>query len=110
MIDWGKVSELNQEIGPEDFAEVVELFLEEVDATIAEIAAGMPEERLEETLHFLKGSALNLGFSEFAGLCAKYEQSAHRGAFDKIDLGRVSESYVASKERFLAEWPSRIAA
>ena len=35
MIDWARVSELRDEVGAEDFDEVVELFLEEVDEAIA---------------------------------------------------------------------------
>ena len=31
MIDWARVSELRDEVGPEDFEEVLHLFLEEVD-------------------------------------------------------------------------------
>ena len=34
MIDWACVSELRDEVGVEDFDEVVELFLEEVDEAI----------------------------------------------------------------------------
>ena len=34
MIDWTRVSELRDEVGAEDFDEVVELFLEEVDEAI----------------------------------------------------------------------------
>lgn len=34
MINWKRVNELRDEIGPEDFAEVVELFLEEVEQVI----------------------------------------------------------------------------
>lgn len=35
MIDWARVSERRDEVGEEDFDEVVELFLEEVDEAIA---------------------------------------------------------------------------
>ena len=35
MIDWARVSELRDEVGAEDFDEVVELFLEEVEEAIA---------------------------------------------------------------------------
>jgi len=62
MIDWNRVDELRTEVGPEDFIEVVDLFLEEVDEIIDRFRNGAQEENLEETLHFLKGSALNIGF------------------------------------------------
>ena len=38
MIDWERVSELIDEIGAEDFGEVVELFLDEVDNAIQLLA------------------------------------------------------------------------
>ena len=34
MIDWDRVNALRDEVGPEAFAEVVELFLEEVDEKV----------------------------------------------------------------------------
>ena len=37
MIEWDRVAELRDEVGAEDFAEVVELFLDEVEATLARI-------------------------------------------------------------------------
>lgn len=70
MIDWNRVDELRTEVGPEDFIEVVDLFLEEVDEIIDRFRNGAQEENLEETLHFLKGSALNIGFSHLATLCS----------------------------------------
>ncbi|WP_442970022.1 hypothetical protein [Roseovarius sp. ZX-A-9] len=42
MIDWSRVAELRSEIGAEDFDEVVELFLEEVEAEISVLRAGCP--------------------------------------------------------------------
>ena len=67
MIDWARVTELREEIGDEDFSEVVELFLEEVDAVIATLAPGMAD--LEAQLHFLKGRELYLGIDEYTTLC-----------------------------------------
>ena len=37
MIDWTRVEELRNEIGPEDFAEVAELFLMEVEDTLSRL-------------------------------------------------------------------------
>lgn len=110
MIDWSKVTELREEIGEEDFGEVVELFLEEVDEAIAQLSAGLPEEKLECCLHFLKGSALNLGFAAFSTLCAAGEAAAATGEYDRVDLAEVVASYEASKQTFLAELAQRPAA
>ncbi|WP_137701019.1 Hpt domain-containing protein [Marimonas lutisalis] len=110
MIDWNKVSELRDEIGDEDFAEVVDLFLEEVDGAMEKLRNGLPEEKLECCLHFLKGSALNLGFRAFSELCARGESDAAAGDVAKIDLGQVVATYDASKEVFLSELAQRMVA
>ena len=69
MIDWTRVEELKQEVGEDDFSEVVDLFLEEVEETITRLKQTPDLSQLEEDMHFLKGSALNLGFEQFSTLC-----------------------------------------
>ncbi len=77
MIDWTRVDDLRAEIGADDLAEVVALFLQECDETVLPIAE---DDRIgAETLHFLKGSALNLGFSALARACADGEAACHAG-------------------------------
>ncbi|WP_299846621.1 Hpt domain-containing protein [uncultured Roseovarius sp.] len=101
MIDWNRVTELRDEIGAEDFGEVVEIFLEEVEDEITNLCGQVDKSNLESTMHFLKGSALNLGFSEFSTLCQKGETAAGAGAGDGIDLTEITNCYAASKSEFL---------
>ena len=103
MIDWSRVDELRDEIGAEDFAEVVELFLEEVDEIVERLTQAPDPARYREDMHFLKGSALNLGFRTFATHCADGEQMAAAGDCGTIDLGTVLDSYRASKAEFIAQ-------
>lgn len=110
MIDWSRVEELRDEIGAEDFAEVVEIFLEEVEEVIVVIAGDVAVSNIEAHLHFLKGSALNLGFRDFSELCQSGESAAARGDFAVIDLGAVVDSYEQSKAVFLAQLEERFAA
>lgn len=110
MIDWEKVRELRDEIGAEDFSEVVDLFLEEVDEAMSKLRSGIPDEKLECCLHFLKGSALNLGFRAFSDLCARGETAASSGQYGQIELGEIIASYDASKELFVSELDARMAA
>lgn len=57
MIDWDQVLELRDEVGAEDFGEVVDVFLEEVEQGLVDLqSAGSPAE-LESLLHLLKGCA-----------------------------------------------------
>jgi HPt (histidine-containing phosphotransfer) domain-containing protein len=102
MINWDKVSELREEIGAEDFGEVVEIFLEEVDEAITELGKPGAEGTLETQLHFLKGSALNLGFADFSNRCQAGESAAGNGQEDEVDLPAIIKCYEASKAEFLA--------
>ncbi len=101
MIEWERVNELRSEIGVEDFAEVAAMFLEEADEVIARISVAAGPKAVEADLHFLKGAALNLGFSEFAALCQDGERRA-AGGDAAVDLARVCVCYVASKRAFAA--------
>jgi HPt (histidine-containing phosphotransfer) domain-containing protein len=100
MIDWDRVANLRAEIGAEDFAEVAEMFLDEADEVVARLRVGGPGPGLEAELHFLKGSALNLGFRELAGLCNTGEKRAANG--EPVDVARVIQSYGASRAAFAA--------
>ncbi|MCB6178012.1 Hpt domain-containing protein [Rhodobacter sp. Har01] len=100
MIDWDRLNELRDEIGEDDLAEVVVIFLDEADEVIGRLASGQST-NLESDLHFLKGSALNLGLSDLAGLCQDGEKRAAAGDNASVDLARVASLYEASKRSFL---------
>ena len=102
MINWDRVTELRDEIGAEDFDEVVEIFLEEVEEEITKLRTVADTDALEAPLHFLKGSALNLGFATFSELCQTGETAAAAGEGDTIDLAEILNCYDASKAEFLS--------
>lgn len=99
MIDWERVRELHSEIGDDGFAEVVELFLDEVEAVV--MTLGSRPDKIEEDLHFLKGSAWNLGFRDFGGQCQQGERLAAAGQGAQVDLPVIRTSYDRSKAEFL---------
>lgn len=101
MIDWDRVRDLQTEIGEADFAEVALLFLEEADDVIARLSCNHGATILEQDLHFLKGAALNLGFSQLANLCHEGERRAAEGLTD-VDLACVSAAYHVSRQSFLS--------
>lgn len=86
LINWTRVQELRDEIGHDSFDEVVTVFLDESDSVIAKPLL------TPEDLHFLRGAALNLGFSELADAC--------NGAPDRQTLVSLYEN---SKANLLAE-------
>ncbi|MGB3281048.1 MAG: Hpt domain-containing protein [Pseudorhodobacter sp.] len=102
MIDWERVRELRDEIGCDDFAEVVQLFLEETDEVSENIGQDSTPQAIESALHFLKGSALNLGFRDLAALCQIGEKAAASGQSASIDLAQVVRVYESSKAAFAA--------
>lgn len=97
MIRWERVNELQEEVGAEDFKEVVELFLEEVEEVIDRLRVSPDASRFEEDFHFLKGSALNLGFEALGDLCQIGEKQP-----GLVDVRGVVATYEASKVEFLA--------
>lgn len=110
MINWQRVNELRDEIGAEDFLEVVELFLEEVQDVVDRLGSNPDPARFEEDMHFLKGSAVNLGFQSFADLCAAGEKNSAAGQTGLVDVPTVIQSYNDSRGVFLAELDARAAA
>ena len=103
MIDWDRVGELRQEVGEEEFPTVVELFVDEVEQVTRGLAAISEPAALEEALHFLKGSALNIGFRCFAQLCSEGEALAAAGRAEEVDVAAILASYAQSKAHFLSE-------
>lgn len=98
MIDWNRVESLRQEIGSDDFGLVVALFLEETD----EIIARLPDQSgaaLRSDLHFLKGSALNLGFRALALRCSQGE-NALRDASGVVDPAPIVALYQDTRRAF----------
>lgn len=105
MIDWKRVSDLRSEVGEDDFFEVVELFLEEVQEVIDRLTNSPEPARFEDDLHFLKGSALNLGFRHFSALCQIGERLAAAGNSGQVDISAVLASYRDSRQSFLQDLP-----
>jgi histidine phosphotransfer protein HptB len=103
MIDWSRVDDLRDEVGAEDFREVVDLFLDEVDEVIERMKRHPTQSSVEEDLHFLKGSSLNLGFAAFSSLCAAGERAARNGKAKTVDLGQIFDAYAQSRDAFVAK-------
>ena len=95
MIDWNRVSELRYEVGEEEFNEVVELFLDEVREVLDRLSIARSADLAGE-MHFLKGSALNVGLAEFGALCREYEGLSNSGRSEEIDFHRLKTVFGAS--------------
>lgn len=99
MIDWDRVAELRSEIGADGFAEVLDLFLDEVEGVVMRL--GARPEKLGDELHFLKGSAWNIGFAAFGAMCQDGERRANAGDSAAINVRAIIECYGQSKDIFM---------
>jgi histidine phosphotransfer protein HptB len=97
-IDWRRVDDLASEIGRDAVVEVVAMFLEETDAVIARLETQQPT---ADDFHFLKGSALNLGLTDFATLCQKGELHARQGRDAGGLRDETLQQYGAAKSALL---------
>ncbi|MGY9045599.1 hypothetical protein P775_02030 [Puniceibacterium antarcticum] len=111
MIDWTRIRELRDEIGQDDFQEIVDLFLFEVEDTIAELDAVSGNAcLLEQKLHFLKGSALNLGFEALSRHCRAGERAAAKGNPEDVDFAQLKDIFMRSRAAFFREVKTQLAA
>lgn len=108
MIDWTRVNALRDDIGAEEFDEVVEIFLEEVEDVTTKLRNAPVREELEYDLHALKNGALNLGFSELSALCQTGEKQAAAGQADAIDTVEIVRMFDTSRAAFLSELPRQL--
>jgi len=90
MVNWDRIAELQEEIGEDEFDEVLSLFCEEMEEALSSL--GDDPASLKADLHALKGSALNIGLDEFGAICQRAEQQPDRASVDAI-----REAYFAAR-------------
>ena len=100
MINWPRVNQLRDEVGRDEFDEVVEIFLDEVQDVMVRLRQDTERQDLEQNLHFLKGSALSLGFDSFSRLCQDGERRAAAGAAAEVDIDAILAAYDESLALF----------
>ena len=102
MIHWQRVTELRNEVGAENFDDVVDLFIEEVLEVLARLHESPARGTLEQDLHFLKGGALSLGFNGFGDLCQAGERQSADGQAEEVDIDAIIRAFETSREAFQA--------
>lgn len=107
IIDWSRIAELQEEIGSDDFDEIVALFLAEAEESLSLLLGDHPPALLATAIHALKGSALNLGFHALSTLCAEAEAVAGTGTMP--DVTAITATWRASRQAFLAGRPAAAA-
>jgi HPt (histidine-containing phosphotransfer) domain-containing protein len=97
VISTARLDELKSEVGADDFAEIVSLFIAESDGIVGRLGGASTAAEAEELLHALKGSALNLGFDDLAALCREGEGREAGSAGWRTRVDRIVAVYEASK-------------
>jgi HPt (histidine-containing phosphotransfer) domain-containing protein len=85
ILDGSVLSEI-QTLGPDVVAEIVDLFLADVPGRLVKLQHAIDDRSLDLVLleaHALKGSALGIGASRLASLCAAIEHDARDGHLDR---------------------------
>ncbi len=111
MIDWQQVRQLQQDVGKGEMAEVVELFLSEVDEAIEALRynySTMAAPDKSAAFHFLKGCALNLGFNAFGAQCDQGEEITKSGKELDFDITNLVDIYTRSKQQFTQEYKKEL--
>ena len=73
MIDWDRILELQAEVGEEAIVEVIGIFLEEMGEGLDALTGLSDPRDIADKLHFLKGSAQNIGLTVTTDLCQRLE-------------------------------------
>lgn len=100
MLDWNRINELRAEVGDDEFQLILELFLDEVEGVLMRLSRRNAL-RLETQLHFLKGCAWNLGFSDFGSLCDQGERRAAEGLPLQVCTQALLQCYSESKQALM---------
>ena len=100
MLDLDQLETLQAEIGADGYAEVADLLVCEIADGITALGTQPTGADLSAQFHYLKGSALNLGFRDFAALCAQGEQGEQGLPVDTAALQQVFDASVLALQRW----------
>ena len=106
VINWTHLSELRADMGDETFAEVINLFLQEVQSGIERLSRERSASDLVSEFHMLKGSALSLGLTDLANICANAESMANAGQVDCFQPDELSTVFHTSRSELLSQIPA----
>jgi len=100
VIDWARITELENDLGVDELTGLVSVFLAEVGAAVSTL-----DHPTEAELHFLRGCASTLGFSDLAHLAGQGEDRLKRDAAAAVDCHAIKCAYSSEKSEFLTRFP-----
>lgn len=102
MLDKARLSELREEVGDSDIAEIVGLFCEEVEETLERLI-GAARPPTPDDFHFLKGSALNVGMIQLGALCRSAETALRKDPGATPDIATITVAFRNARAALVAE-------
>lgn len=93
MIDTTRVSELKREFGDDGFEEVLAIFVEETGPVVDRLSRGDSTDPAAD-LHFVRGSAENMGMNRLTEICRHGEAEVAQGKVP--DLSEIRRSFDGS--------------
>ena len=103
MIDWGRIEELRDEVGEDDLIEVIELFCEEMGEVLERLPSA-PQNDLLGHIHFLKGSAQNIGVCTVADMCKSIEEAIGNDPGFAPDISGLNSAFAESSGALLQKF------
>jgi HPt (histidine-containing phosphotransfer) domain-containing protein len=101
-VDWERLNSLRDDIGPEDFADVVLLFIAEIGEKLDDMGRDKTAATVED-FHFLRGSAANLGFTDMVAACEIAEAACRAG--ETPDVAAVAQGFENALSEALTQVP-----
>lgn len=100
MIDWDRIAQLKADIGEDTFPELAPVFLAELQEAMSALSANPSPGAAE--MHFIKGSALTLGFQDVSQQAAAAELGFRQDPNYRADLASLQSAFAAEHAEFLA--------
>ena len=104
QFDDARLQELLEIFGQEDFAMVVEAFLDETGhavAALSEMVGSRPDPVREAQMHYLVGAARNLGAVAFGDICKRHQLS--KDIFSADDYAHLCQIFQETSAAFTAK-------
>ena len=100
MIDWGRIAELENDLGAEEIPALVSVCLEEVSEALENLVSPT-----EAELHFIKGTAATLGLVDLAQIASEGESALKHNPASAIKVEQLKTAFELEKRELHQRFP-----